>query len=173
MFNRTGDVFRDAFGFARLVGVKTCLGTEAPMVMPKTLQKRLTVQGKNPADPDVVREVYEGMFRRIMAAHPLDYYWLWTPESWTWRGNTAEKMTATMTDVNLALEALKKVDAPFRLATCGCRYEIPLSTDRTASISPSLPISFSTYPLIPALRASALPPFSFSITRRCERVRDR
>ena len=119
VFNRTAEMFRDAFGFARLVGVKTCLGTESPMVMPKLLRERLAAQGKNPADPDVVREVYEAMFRRIMAAHPLDYYWLWTPEGWTWRGNTAEQMTATMKDVNLALEALKQVDTPFRLATSG------------------------------------------------------
>lgn len=23
---------------------------------------------------------YEGMFTRIMAAYPIDYYWIWTPE---------------------------------------------------------------------------------------------
>jgi len=119
VFNRTGTMFREAFGFARLVGVKTCLGTESPMIMPKALQERLKSQGKNPADPAVVQEVYEGMFRRIAAAHPLDYYWLWTPEGWTWRGNTSGQMKVTMDDVKLALAALKKVDAPFQLATSG------------------------------------------------------
>jgi len=119
VFNRTGAMFREAFTFARLVGVKTCLGTEAPMVMPQSLRQRLAAQGKNPADPAVVQEVYEGMFRRIAAAHPLDYYWLWTPEGWTWGGNTAEQMKVTMDDVRLALAALKKVEAPFELATSG------------------------------------------------------
>jgi len=119
VFNRTGEMYRDAFTFARLLGVKTCLGTESSMVMPKALQERLKSQGSDPGDPAVVGQVYEGMFRRIMAAHPLDYYWLWTPEGWTWQGNTGEQMKATMDDIQLALAALKKVDAPFRLATSG------------------------------------------------------
>ena len=119
LFNRTGEQFRDAFTFARLVGVKTCIGTEAPMVMPKLLRDRLSAKGKNPADAAVVREVYEGIFRRIMAAHPLDYYWLWTPEGWTWSGNTGGQMSATMADIKIALAAAKKVGAPFQLATAG------------------------------------------------------
>ena len=119
VFNRTGAMFREAFGVARLVGVKTCLGTESPMIMPQVLRERLAAQGKNPADPAIVGEVYEGMFRRIAATHPLDYYWLWTPEGWTWSGNTAEQMKVTMDDVRIALGAMKKVDAPFQLATSG------------------------------------------------------
>ena len=119
VFNRTGEMFRDAFTFARLMGVKTCLGTESPMVMPKALQERLKAQGSDLSDPAVVGQIYEGMFRRIMAAHPLDYYWLWTPEGWTWQGNTGDQMKTTIGDIQLALAALKKVDAPFRLATSG------------------------------------------------------
>jgi len=119
VFNRTGAMFREAFRFARTVGVKTCLGTESPMILPSVLQERLKLEGKNPADPAVVQEVYEGMFRRIAAAHPLDYYWLWTPEGWTWQGNTAEQTSGTMDDIKIALRALKKVDAPFQLATSG------------------------------------------------------
>ncbi|NQU24318.1 MAG: hypothetical protein HQ567_23800 [Candidatus Nealsonbacteria bacterium] len=119
VFNRTGTMFDEAFGFARLVGVKTCLGTEAPMIMPKALQERLKSQGKDPADPAVVQQVYEGTFRRIAAAHPLDYYWLWTPEGWTWGGNTAKQMKVTMDDVKIARAALKEADAPFQLATSG------------------------------------------------------
>ena len=48
-------------------------------------QARLKQAGKNPDDPAVVQELYEGMFRRIGQTHPLDYYWFWTPEGWTWR----------------------------------------------------------------------------------------
>ena len=66
-----------------------------------------------------VREVYEGTFRRIMASHPLDYYWLWTPEGWTWEGNKPEQYSNTVADIRLAIEALKNVNAPFQLATSG------------------------------------------------------
>lgn len=119
IFNRSGELFREAFTFARLVGVKTCLGTESPLMMPKALRERLKAQGKDPADPAVVQEVYQGIFRRIAATHPLDYYWLWTPEGWTWQGNSVEQMQTTVADVHIALDALDAVDAPFRLATCG------------------------------------------------------
>ena len=51
VFNRMAGQFRDAFGFARQLGVKTCLGTETPLTIPKTVQERLKAQGKNPADP--------------------------------------------------------------------------------------------------------------------------
>ena len=119
LFNRTGEQFRKAFTFARLVGVKTCVGTEAPMIMPKALRDRLAAKGRNPGDPAVVQEVYEGIFRRIMKTHPLDYYWIWTPEGWTWRGNTDKQMSATMAEIKIALAAMKKVGAPFKLATSG------------------------------------------------------
>jgi hypothetical protein len=119
VFNRMAAQFRDAFAFARELGVKTCVGTEAPMILPKALRERLTAQGKNPKDPATVREVYEGMFRRIAASHPLDYFWLWTPEGWTWGGNKPEQYSNTVSDVKLAIEALKDSGALFKLATCG------------------------------------------------------
>jgi hypothetical protein len=87
--------------------------------MPAAVRKRLQAQGKNPNDPAAVREVYEGTFRRIMASHPLDYYWIWTPEGWTWTGNNDAQYKATVADVKLAIEAAKNVNAPFQLATCG------------------------------------------------------
>ena len=109
VFNRMGAQFQDAFSFARQLGVKTCLGTEAPLTLPKALAARTTD----------VKAVYEGTFRRIMAAHPLDYYWIWTEENWTWRGNKPEQYNAVAADIKLAHEALKRVDAPFHLATAG------------------------------------------------------
>ena len=86
IFERSAGMLRDAFGFAHQVGVKTCVGTETPLVIPKSVQERLKTLGRNPGDPAVVRELYEGIFRRATAAYPLDYYWFWTPEGWTWSG---------------------------------------------------------------------------------------
>jgi hypothetical protein len=109
VFNRMGAQFNDAFTFARQLGVKTCLGTEAPLTLPKNVAQR----SKD------VRAVYEGTFRRIMASHPLDYYWIWTEEDWTWKGNKPEQYRAVAADIKLAHEALKNVNAPFQLATAG------------------------------------------------------
>ena len=108
VFNRTGAQFQDAFGFARQLGVKTCIGTEAPLTIPASVAERSRD----------VRAVYEGTFRRIMASHPLDYYWLWTPEGWRVEG-TPVQYQATVADLKLAYEALTNVGAPFKLATSG------------------------------------------------------
>ncbi len=109
VFNRMAAQFRDAFSFARQLGVKTCAGTEAPLTLPKALAQRTSD----------VRAVYEGTFRRIMASHPLDYYWLWTPEAWTWEGNPPQQYSNTVADLKLAIEAHQNVRAPFQLATAG------------------------------------------------------
>ena len=119
VFNRTGTQFREAFTFARRLGVKTCLGTEAPLTIPANVRKRLLDQGKDPKDAATVQQIYEGIFRRITKTHPLDYYWLWTPENWTWRGNTVEQMQSTLDDIMIARRALQNVGSPFRLATSG------------------------------------------------------
>ncbi len=38
------------------------------------------------------------MFERIMKTHPLDYYWLWTDENWTWSPVTQQQIDAVMGD---------------------------------------------------------------------------
>jgi hypothetical protein len=119
VFERSAVMLRDAFCFAHQVGVKTCVGTETPLVIPKPVQERLKTLGKNPGDPVVVRKLYEGIFRRAAEAYPLDYYWFWTPEGWTWSGVKEEEVKATMDDLAGAIAARAKVRAPFSLATCG------------------------------------------------------
>ncbi len=119
VFDRTADMFRAAFSTARALGVKTCVGTETPLRIPAPVRERLKEQGKDPSDPAVVGEVYRGMFQRIARAYPVDYYWLWTPESWTWGGNTDEQLRATENDIKAALGALDSLGKPFTLATCG------------------------------------------------------
>jgi len=119
LFNRFGTLLKESFTFARQLGIKTCIGTETPLVVPSAVRERLAAAGKDPKDPAVVRELYEGMFARIKATHPLDYYWFWTPEGWTWSGVKQAQIDATLADLRLALEAARNVKAPFRLATCG------------------------------------------------------
>jgi hypothetical protein len=109
----------DAFTFARRLGIKTCLGTETPLTIPTPVQQRLRAAGKDPADPEVVRDLYRGIFTRIIKTHPLDYYWLWTPEGWTWSGTKQEEIDATLADLRAAMAAAQDVGAPFTLATCG------------------------------------------------------
>ncbi len=119
VFNATGELLRTAFTLAHRLGVKTCVGTETPLTVPKALQDRLRAAGKDPGGLAVRRELYEGMFRRIAAAYPLDYYWFWTPEGWTWEGTKDEQVQRTLDDLNAAIAALAAVKPPFRLATCG------------------------------------------------------
>ena len=119
LFDRMGEFLADAFAFARRLGVKTCIGTETPLVIPDQVKSRLRAAGKNPNNPAVVEELYEGMFRRIAKVHPLDYYWLWTPETWTWEAVKQGQIDGTMADFRAALGAAKKVHPPFTLATCG------------------------------------------------------
>ncbi|MHC4284471.1 MAG: malectin domain-containing carbohydrate-binding protein [Planctomycetota bacterium] len=119
VFNRFGKVLNETFGFARELGIKTCIGTETPLTIPKMVKEHLKEEGKNPDEPAVVQHIYEGMFQRIKKTHPLDYYWFWTPEGWTWGGAKDEQVAATEQDMLLAVKAARKVGAPFTLATCG------------------------------------------------------
>jgi hypothetical protein len=119
LFKLTGEMLGAAFAEAKSLGVKTCIGAETPLTIPKLLQARLKAQGKDAGDPAVVRELYEGIFRRVAALYPVDYYWLWTPEDWTWGGNKPEQFDATVKDLQAALDALQKIGKPFTLATSG------------------------------------------------------
>jgi len=82
MFNRYGDLQQKVFGHARRLGIKTCVGTELPLGVPKMVASRLKAQGLKPEDPEVIRRLYAGTFLRLMRKSPVDYYWLWTSEAW-------------------------------------------------------------------------------------------
>ena len=107
VFNRVAMQFRKAFGFAAS-GRQDLHRHESPLALPRALQERIKAQGKDPNDPATVREVYEGTFRRIAASHPLDYYWIWTPEIWTWNGNTLEQYKATVADIEAGLPVARE-----------------------------------------------------------------
>ena len=119
LFDRFGHLLGEAFTHARALGVKTCVGTEIPLITPKSVMERIKAAGRDPADAGVIRDLYRGVFRRISRTYPLDYYWFWTRESWTWRGVTEEKVEQTLQHFRLAIEAADQVKAPFTLATCG------------------------------------------------------
>ena len=119
LFDDMGVFLREAFTFARGLAIKTCIGTETPLTVPAPVRSRLQERGEDPADPAVTRRLYEGMFARIARTHPLDYYWLWTPETWTWSGAGEAEIAATLADLRAAIAAAGNVKAPFTLACCG------------------------------------------------------
>jgi len=129
VFDRTAAMLREAFTLARSLGVKTCVGTEMPLTIPALVRQRLQEKGLDPQDPAVVKEVYKGLFDRLKKAFPLDYYWLWTDESWTWSDADEKTVNSVVHDAQIALAAAAEVRAPFALATCGWVLGPP--SDRT------------------------------------------
>lgn len=119
VFNRAADVFRDGFGLARKLGIKTCVGAETALTIPEMVRERLQKDGRGPKDPAAVKDVYKGIFGRIAKAYPADYYWFWTNENWTWSDASPEEIRAVTTDLAMAVEAWKEIAPPFSLATCG------------------------------------------------------
>jgi hypothetical protein len=126
MFNRYGDFQQQVFGHARRLGVKTCVGTELPLGVPKELAEHLKAKGLDATDPAVVQRLYEGTFLRLMRKTPVDYYWLWVPEVWLsmepgclhWEMTSRER---TAQDLGLAAAAANSLHVPFGMATCGWR----------------------------------------------------
>jgi hypothetical protein len=129
VFDRTAAMLRDAFTFARSLGIKTCAGTEMPLTIPELVSKRLQEKGLDPQDPSVIKDVYKGLFTRLKQAYPLDYYWLWTDENWTWSDADEKTVKAVVDDALTALAAAAEAQAPFALATCGWVLGPP--SDRT------------------------------------------
>jgi hypothetical protein len=119
LFNRTGRMLKEAFEYAHALGIKTCVGTETPLTIPNAVKDRIKASGEDPSDPFVAEQLYKGMFERITRVYPLDYFWLWTPEGWTWGGAKEEHVLATQRDLLTAAGALADVGVPFTLATCG------------------------------------------------------
>jgi hypothetical protein len=119
VFDRAAAVFRDAFTLARRLGVKICVGTETPLTVPALVRERLAAAGLDPKEPAVVKDLYKAMFGRIAAAYPVDYYWFWTNEGWTWDDASTEAIKAVTTDLDMGVQAWREVSPPFRLATCG------------------------------------------------------
>jgi len=119
LFNEFGMLLGDAFSLAQRLGVNTCIGTETPLIPPQNILNHMYPDGNHPDRKQMTEELYEGVFTRINKTHPLDYYWLWTREFWTWRGPEEEDIDNTVQDVKIALDVADKLDVPFTLATSG------------------------------------------------------
>jgi hypothetical protein len=118
LFNEVGAMLDESFSLAKALGVKTCLGTEVPLTVPDKIIEELKAQGR-PVDDQAIKDIYKGTFERITKRHPLDYYWFWTPERWTWRLADRDRIKKTVDDLLLAVEAHQEVNPPFTLATSG------------------------------------------------------
>jgi len=119
LFNEMGKMLADALPFANSLGIKTCIGTEIPLVLPVQFIELLKKRGLDPEAPEVRQRIYEGIFARIKKCHPLDFYWFWTNENWTWKGESKEELDKTIRDFDAASRALASVKPGFQLATCG------------------------------------------------------
>jgi len=129
LFNRFGRLLRSVFTHARELGISTCLGTEGPLTIPQEVKARLQALGLDPSDAKTVMRLYEGIFTRIKRMHPLDYFWLWTPETWTWGGNSEEQTQETLQHIQMAIEGAQKAYASVQIATSG--WVLGPQTDRT------------------------------------------
>ena len=67
------------------------------------------------------KALYEGMFTKIKRTHPLDYFWLWTMECWTYNGPppSRERIEAVADDYRYCNEVMTAMGAPFKMATFG------------------------------------------------------
>lgn len=130
VFDRAGTLLRNVFADAHSLGIKTCVGVEIPIAAPRVLQEHLTKLGKDANSVAVRKQLYDGMFKRAEAAYPLDYFWLWTPESWTWAGNTQDQLKAATDDLRTAVSSIAALGKPFQLATCG--WVLGPDNDRSA-----------------------------------------
>jgi hypothetical protein len=135
VFNQTGQMLGEAFNHAKQLNVQTAVGTELPLglepkgygvqidwarVMPPALQDRLEARGYDPFDPAVVKEVYKGIFTRILKTHPPDYYWLWSWEVWSMHDPASkQQIEAFKDDIRIAYEALQELGSPFQLGLAG------------------------------------------------------
>jgi hypothetical protein len=117
--NKVGSFFKDVFTYGHDIGVKICVGTETPLILPRRVKEHIKELGIDTTENKLREAIYEGIFEHIKMTYPIDYYWFWTPEDWTWSGNNQKHIEQTRLDLTSAMSAAEKVKAPFSLATCG------------------------------------------------------
>ena len=142
IFNEFGKLQKEVFSYASGLGVKTCIGTETSLIIPENVKKYLKDKGIDPDSDEARKRIYRGIFDRIKKTHPLDYYWFWTPETWTWGEVKQEEVAAVEKDLRIAVEAAGTEKVPFTLATCGWVIGPPPDRARFDQILPkNMPFS--------------------------------
>ena len=132
VFNRAGDYYRKIFTYAKSMGLKTATGTTTPLMLPKSALGRMDKLGHKykydtdihikkghthyDVDPKLTAKIYEGIFKRIINTHPLDYYWFWTDESWRFKPNL---IAETVKDMQIGVKTGKAMKVPFKFASTG------------------------------------------------------
>ncbi len=118
MFDRVARQMKTVFGAARQLGIKTCIGTETPLIIPNLFARTSQATGMDFSRTNTVRALYTGIFKRIADAFPVDYYWLWTRRLDLGRYKPGQ-LENTICDIQTALGALNDLGRPFTLATSG------------------------------------------------------
>lgn len=166
-FNNVGNLLRESFSHAKQLGVKTVLGSTAPMgFMPKPnseiendrihftpilSQERardvhgITLPSSLGTNNEIfTKAMYEGVFTRIARTHPLDYYWLWTYEAMTYSGDglNSETVNAVADDYRYCNDVMNTMNTPFKLAGFGWKvgsagYRSPI--EYIDDVSPGVP----------------------------------
>ena len=75
VFDRLGGVLRDAFSFARRLGIKTCLGTETPLAIPDGREEAVAGGRQGPGRPG---RGAGGLRRHVPADQPDAIRWITT-----------------------------------------------------------------------------------------------
>ena len=119
VFNRTGVLWDDAFSFGKQLGIRFCVGLETPLSIPKEVAERLKEKNIDPGSCEAKQLLYKGIFSHIQKRHPLDYFWLWTPEEWTWGTPSEESIQHTVEDVRIARSVLSELGDPFGFGLSG------------------------------------------------------
>lgn len=119
VFNRTGALWDETFSFGKQLGIRFCTGLESPLSIPKEVVERLKEKHLDPTSAEAKRLLYKGIFSRIQKRHPLDYFWLWTPEGWTWGTPSEESIHSTVEDVRIARSVLEEMGNPFGFGLSG------------------------------------------------------
>jgi hypothetical protein len=78
-----------------------------------------TSRGRN--NEAFAKALYEGIFTRIVKTHPLDYFWVWTYEMWSYGGHapSRDQKEAVADDYKYAQQVMTQMNTPFQLATFG------------------------------------------------------
>lgn len=127
VFNNTGEMLKEAFTLAKNLGVETAIGTEIPLTIPIRVKERMKERGLDPESKIGLKELYRGIFKRIEATHPLDYYWFWTSESWLWEGHADEQQDEAIRQLKIIRGVWDEMKPDFKLATCGWTLGPPKS----------------------------------------------